>query len=169
MPQRRHHPEVSAAEIVLLVVMLAGLVGVVVPVLPGLLLIFGAGVVWAFAEGGGLERWVVVLAMGVLAALGTLAPHALSGRRTGATGVPGWVLLAGVAGSIVGFFVLPVVGALAGFPAGVFVAELARVRDPHQAWRATIEALKGMGWGIAVQFAAGVAMIAVWAVGVWAT
>ena len=78
------------------------------------------------------------------------------------------MLTAGAVGAVIGFFVVPVVGALLGGPAGIFVAELARVRDPSRAWASTLEALKGVGLGIVVQFVAGVAMIAVWAVAVLA-
>jgi len=55
-----------------------------------------------------------------------------------------------------------VIGALIGFPAGVFVAELVRHRRPGPAWRATLDALKGVGLGIAMQLTAGVVMIGVW-------
>jgi hypothetical protein len=58
---------------------------------------------------------------------------------------------------------------LIGWPAGVFVAELARHRHPGPAWASTKEALKGLGIGVAVQFVAGIAMIALWAVAVLAT
>ena len=76
------------------------------------------------------------------------------------------MLTAGAVGAVIGFFVVPVVGALLGGPTGIFVAELARVRDPSRAWASTLEALKGIGLGIVVQFVAGVAMIAVWVVAV---
>ena len=62
--------------------------------------------------GGGRDR--------VIAVLGIAAPTWLSGRRATAAGLPGWVLLAGVAGAVAGFFLIPVVGALIGWPAGVF-------------------------------------------------
>jgi uncharacterized protein YqgC (DUF456 family) len=70
---------------------------------------------------------------------------------------------------VIGFFAVPVVGALIGFPAGVFVAELLRHRHHGPAWRATWEALKSVGLGIAIQLGAGVAMIAIWSVAVFTT
>jgi len=156
----------SAAEVVLGLVMLAGLVGVVVPVLPGLILILGAGLVWIPVADPGPAGWVVVGVMAALAVAGTSATVWIGGRRAARSGVPRWVLTAGAVGAVIGFFVVPVVGALLGGPAGIFVAELARVGDPSRAWAATLEALKGVGLGILVQFVAGVAMIAVWVVGV---
>jgi len=77
--------------------------------------------------------------------------------------------VAGLVGAVIGFFVIPVVGALVGFPAGIFVAELGRVRDVRAAWRATWEAIKGLGMGIAIGFAAGIVMIGVWVFAVFTT
>jgi uncharacterized protein len=158
----------SSAEIVLGLVMLVGLVGVLVPVLPGLLLVIGAGVLWAI-DRGGVTAWTVVAVMGLIGAAGIVASNVLPARRASAAGAPAWVVLAGIAGLVIGFFAIPVVGALIGFPAGVFVAELARHRHPGPAWRATWEALKSVGLGIAIQLGAGVAMIAIWAATVVAT
>jgi uncharacterized protein YqgC (DUF456 family) len=159
---------VSPLEAVLAIVMLVGLVGVVVPVFPGLVLVAGAGLVWALQRGG-VTAWVVFGVMALVGVAGITLANVLPARRAAAGGVPGWVLAAGAAGLVVGFFVVPVVGALIGFPLGVFVAELVRRRRLGSAWAATWEALKGVGLGIAVQLAAGVVMVAVWAVAVAAT
>jgi uncharacterized protein YqgC (DUF456 family) len=159
---------VSALEAVLGLVMLAGLVGVVVPVFPGLVLVAGAGLLWALSRGGA-TAWVVFGVMAAVGVAGIAMANVLPARRAAAGGVPGWVVFAGAVGLVVGFFVIPVVGALIGFPAGVFVAELGRQRSLGSAWRATWEALKGVGLGIALQLAAGVVMIAVWALAVFAT
>jgi uncharacterized protein YqgC (DUF456 family) len=164
-----HDARVNGFEILLGLVMLVGLIGVLVPVLPGLLLIAAAAVVWALVERPGPWGWAAVAVIAVIAILGIAAPTWLSGRRATAAGLPGWVLLAGVAGAVAGFFLIPVVGALIGWPVGVFVAELVRHRHPGPAWASTKDALKGMGVGVAVQFVAGVAMIALWAAAVLAT
>lgn len=148
--------------------MLAGLVGVVVPAFPGLVLVAAAGLLWALSRGG-VTAWVVFGVMAAVGVAGIALANVLPARRAAAGGVPGWVLVAGAVGLVVGFFAIPVVGALIGFPAGVFAAELVRRRRLDTAWRATWEALKGVGLGIAVQIAAGVVMIAVWAVAVFTT
>ncbi|HEY6567907.1 MAG TPA: DUF456 domain-containing protein [Actinomycetota bacterium] len=159
----------AGLEILVLLAMLVGLVGVFVPVLPGLLLILGAGIVWALTGDVGGIGWLVVAVMAVLAALGTAVPYWLTGRRGADAGLPGWVLLAGVVGTVIGFFVIPVVGALIGGPVGIFVAELVRHRTPSIAWRSTWQAIKSLGMGIVLQFAIGVGMIGVWVGGVIAT
>lgn len=156
----------NVLEVLVLVAMIAGLLGVLIPVLPGLLLILGAGLVWAIGDGGGGVRWTVVIVLAALAVMGTAAPFVASGRRSSAAGAPGWVRVAGAVGAVVGFFVIPVVGALAGLPLGIFVAELVRLHSVTAARRSTVEALKGIGIGVSIQFVAGVAMIAVWGIGV---
>jgi uncharacterized protein YqgC (DUF456 family) len=156
----------SSVEIVLGLVMLVGLVGVIVPVLPGLLLMIAAGVLWAIDRGGAMA-WSVAIVMAAIGIAGMVASSVLPARRTASSGAPAWVVVAGIVGMVIGFFAVPVVGALIGFPAGVFVAELVRHRHAAPAWRATWEALKSVGLGIAIQLGAGVAMIAIWAVAVF--
>jgi len=151
----------SGLEVVLAIVMLVGLVGIVVPALPGLLLIAAAGLAWALADPSPL-RWVVLLVLGVIAAGATVAAAVLPARRASAAGAPRAALAAGAVGMVAGFFLIPVVGALVGFPAGIFVAELLRLRDIRAARATTAATLRGVGIGIAIQLAAGVAMIGVW-------
>jgi uncharacterized protein YqgC (DUF456 family) len=158
----------SSTEAVLGVLMIVGLVGVVVPVFPGLIVVAGAGLVWA-VQRGDPAGWIVVVMMAAIGVAGIVASSVMPARRTSSAGAPGWVIAAGAAGLVIGFFVVPVVGALIGFPAGVFVAELVRQRHPAPAWRATWVALKGVGLGIAIQLAAGVVMIGIWVVTVLAT
>ena len=151
----------SAFEALLALLMLVGLVGVLVPVLPGLLLIAGAGVAWALADPQP-ARWAIAVAMVALAVAGTATAAILPARRAAAAGAPGSALVAGAVGMILGFFLVPVVGALVGFPAGIFLAERVRLRDGRAARATTIATLKGAALGIGIQLVAGVAMIAIW-------
>ena len=151
----------SGFEVLLVLVMLAGLVGVVVPVLPGLLVIAGAGVAWALADPSSL-RWAVAVALGGIAAAAIVAAVVVPARRASAAGAPRRALAAGAAGMVLGFFLIPVVGALVGFPAGIFAAEVGRLHDARAARATTIATLRGVGVGIAIQLAAGVAMIGIW-------
>ena len=104
-----------------------GLVGVVVPALPGLLLVVAGIAVWAVPRGDAVGWTVLGVAVAVVA-VGTVAKYALPGSRLRAAGVPGRTLLAGGVLGIVGFFVVPVVGLVLGFVLGVYLAELARRR-----------------------------------------
>lgn len=149
--------------------MAAGLVGVLVPVIPGLLLVWAAGLWWTVADGGGPARWVVLGLLTALLVLGTVAKYVLPARSAAARGAPATTLLAGAAGAVVGFFVIPVVGVLVGGVAGIYSAELARLRDGGRAWAATRAALLAIGLGVLVELTAGVLMIGTWLLGVLVT
>lgn len=153
-------------EVVAGLVMVVGLIGVVVPVLPGLLLVWLACVGWAVLDGGGAVRWFTVVVVGLTAVVGYVVSSVVPSRRTADAGVPDWVVLAGVAGMVVGFFVVPVVGAVVGGLLAVWLAELSRTRDARAAWAVTLEAVKGFGIGVAIQFVAGLTMVAQWLIGV---
>jgi len=155
-----------AFDVLIAVAMLVGLVGTVLPVVPGLVLIMGAAVAWAIWGGAGAPGWVVALVIVGVGAAGVAAAYVIPARRTSAAGAPGWVLVVGAAGVVVGFFVIPVVGALVGGPIAIFAAELVRLRDLGEAWRSTGEALKGVGIAIGIQLAAGVVMIGLWVIAV---
>lgn len=156
-----------AADVAAGAVMLLGLVGTILPFLPGIPLIIAAALVWAAVTGAGAGGWVAVAIVILIGLAGMLVGTLIPARTTAAAGAPRWVLGVGALGVVVGFFAIPVVGALVGGPAAVFLAELVRLRDGTQATRATWAALQGMGLGIAIQFSAAVAMIAVWAVAVF--
>lgn len=148
--------------------MLVGLVGVLLPLVPGTALVLGAGVLWAVLDGGGGARWTVVALMAALLVAGIALKYALPGKRL-AGGLPRTTLLAGAVGAVAGFFVVPVVGLLVGGVAGVYVAEQARLREPAAAWRSTVEVLRAVGLGMLAELSAGVLMVAVWGAGVLAT
>jgi uncharacterized protein len=156
-------------EVLAALVIVVGLAGTVVPVLPGLLLVWGGIAGWALLDGGGWIRWVVVVVAGAVAVAGYVLATLVPGRRASDAGAPDWVLLAGAVGMVVGFFVIPVVGAIVGGVGGVLVAEYARTRELRSAWRVTLETLKGFGIGAALQLFAGLVMTGVWLAGVAVT
>jgi uncharacterized protein YqgC (DUF456 family) len=156
----------SAFEVLIAVAMLVGLAGTVLPMLPGLMLIMGAAVVWAVGGDAGVLGWGVAVVIVGIGAAGIAGTYIVPARRTSAAGVPGWVLLVGAAGVVAGFFLIPVAGALVGGPIAILAAEFVRLRDLGKAWRSTEEALKGVGIGIGIQLAAGVVMVGLWLVAV---
>ena len=154
-------------ELVVAAVMLVGVVGLFVPVMPGLLLMWGAALVWVLVDGGGLLRWVALVIITLLAVVGTAAATWMSGRSASGVGAPWWVLVLGVVGMIVGFFTIPVFGLIVGGVAAIWLGELVRLGNPRRAWDTTWVAIQGYGLGTAVQLAAGVAILLVWLVAVW--
>jgi hypothetical protein len=144
--------------------MVVGLAGTVVPMLPGLPVIWVAGLVWALSSDGAV-RWVVLAVLTLLLVVGTVAHYVLPARSLGGR-APRSTLLFGVLGAIVGMFVIPVFGFLVGGVVGVYVAEARRTRDRREAWASTRRVLVAFGIGMAVEVGAGVLMVLTWLGGV---
>nr|WP_209044120.1 DUF456 domain-containing protein [Brevibacterium marinum] len=130
---------------------LVGCLGIILPVLPGSILI-GIGVlVWAIVIGGPMA-WIVFAIDAVFVAAGMSASLVLTGRRLKDMEVPNKsVLLGGILG-IVGFFVIPVLGLPIGFIAGLYLAEYLRIKEAKEAWDSSWESLKAIGIGVAIEF-----------------
>lgn len=145
--------------------MAVGLVGVLVPVVPGLLLI-GAAALWWAVLGDGAGPWVVFGVIVVVLAVGTVAKYVLPSRTLKQAGAPASTLVLGAVGGIVGFFVIPVLGVLIGAVAGIFAGELRRLSDSRAAGRSTLATLKAVGIGLVIELLAGVVAVAIWFVSV---
>jgi uncharacterized protein len=138
-----------------------GLAGVIVPVLPGALLSLAAILVWAIVVNSA-EGWVV---FGIaLVAIGStqILKYVLPGRSMKRAGVPNRTTLVGALLSIVGFFVIPIVGMPVGFVLGVFLSEFQRLREPRPAWDSTVAALKATGWSMAIELAGALLAAGTW-------
>jgi len=144
---------VTLVDFLALLAVAVGLVGIVVPMLPGTLLILGTILVWAIVTADTVG-WVVFAVATTILVSGTVVKYALPGRRMKTNGVPTSTLLVGAVAGIVGFFVIPVVGLPVGFAAGVYAAEVQRVgRD--LAWGSTVAALKAVGLSLLIEATAG--------------
>jgi uncharacterized protein YqgC (DUF456 family) len=139
----------------------AGIVGVVVPVLPGAALAWAAIGVWAVAVGSA-TAWAVLAVATLLIGGAQLVKLLVPGRRLRDAGVPRRSIAAGLLLAAVGFFVVPVVGFFVGFPLGVYVEERRRLGRHAHAWQSTREALRAMGLSIAIELAATVLAAGVW-------
>ncbi|MDT5098614.1 MAG: uncharacterized protein QOC76_2351 [Mycobacterium sp.] len=159
----------STGGIVLVALVIAvGLIGIVVPLLPGILLVYAAILVWALVEHN-VTSWVTLAVVTVLIGATTLTKYMWPMKRMRAADVGTLTLLAGAVLGIVGFFVIPVVGLVIGFVLGVYLAELANRRDQRIAWVATKHALKGVALSVGVELAGGLLATMAWVFGVYLT
>jgi uncharacterized protein YqgC (DUF456 family) len=142
-----------------------GMVGILVPLLPGTLLVWAAIAVWAVVERS-TESWLVLGVVTALLGTGILVKYLWPARRMRAADVSGRTLAGGAVLGIVGFFVIPVAGLLVGFVLGVYLAELIQRRDQRRAWAATVHAVKGVALSVGVELVAAVLATGVWAVAV---
>ena len=149
-------------------VIFVGLVGIVVPLLPGTMLVFAAIAVWAVAEHN-VTSWVTLGVVAALLAVSTLIKYLWPARRMRAADVSTWSLVAGAVLGIVGFFVIPVLGLLIGFVLGIYLTELAKRHDQRVAWTSTKHALKGVALSVGIELCGALLATAVWAAGVYLT
>lgn len=154
----------SSTEIVVAVLLVVGIVGVIVPVLPGTVLIVAGVLLWA-VDVNTSTGWLVFAVATTFVVLGTIVKYVVPGRRLKAAGVPRSTLVAGGVLGVVGFFVIPVIGIFIGFVLGIYAAERRRL-GARAAGPATKHALKAVGVSILIELAAALLATATWVVGV---
>lgn len=153
----------GGGEFLLGALMVVGLVGIIVPVLPGLVVIGGVAVFWAF-EVGTWQAWAVVALMVLIMGTGTFVKYQIPGRELSKSQVSARTWVLATVAAVVGFFVVPVVGLALGFVLGVYVGERLDRGSHDPAWASTRRLLTGIGKGMAVEFVAGASAILVWAI-----
>jgi uncharacterized protein YqgC (DUF456 family) len=143
------------------IAILAGLLGVLLPVVPGLLLSWGAVLVWALVERTA-AAWTVLAVATVLLAASQVVKYLVPGRRLRSAGVPWGTMAAGGVLAVVGFFLVPVVGAPIGFVGGIYLAERVRLRNHAAAWPSTVRALQAVGLSVLIELTAGLLIAGAW-------
>ena len=138
-----------------------GLVGIVVAALPGLILVWGAVLVWALVEKTTVA-WVVLGVATALLIFGQIGKYLVPGRRLREAGVPRRSLVIGGLLSIVGFFLIPIVGFIIGFVVGVYLSERQRLMSHELAWPSTRKALSAAGLSILIELACGLLIAGTW-------
>jgi len=157
----------TALVVLVAIVMVIGVGGTVLPILPGLWLIWAAALVYGLFDGFGVVGWATMALITGLAVAGTASGLYLPQRKAAAIGVPWWGQLTALVCAVAGFFIVPVVGAPLGFVVGILLVTLARERHFQGALAATWATLKSMLMASGLQFAVGLAMVAVWVLWVW--
>jgi uncharacterized protein YqgC (DUF456 family) len=144
-------------------IILVGLIGTVLPILPGAPLIFVGAFLYALVEGFQAVGWPTLVVLGVLALLATTADLWASsvGARMG--GASGWSVVFGLLGGFVGLLVFSLPGAILGALAAVILTEIVHQDD----WRQALKAGTGwiVGWLLStfLQVAIGLIMVAIFA------
>lgn len=147
---------------IVVVAFIIGMIGIVVPLLPGILLIWGAILFYAAAIDNFtvISPWLFALMTMIALVAGTadIWLPLLGAKRSGASVK---TLLLGVVGAIVGTFVIPVpiLGTLGGYALGILFGEYLRLRDWREALRATVGGVVGWGLGTALQLVGGLLII----------
>ncbi|MEW5939324.1 MAG: DUF456 domain-containing protein [Chloroflexota bacterium] len=153
-----------------LFVMLLGLVGLIVPVFPGITVIWLATLVYALVQSAGDRMtgwdWFLFALVTLLMIGGNIADNLIIASKMRGHEIP-WrtILLCYAVGIIVSLFATPLIGLVAS-PLALLGMEYARFHD----WKKALESGRAflIGWGasFAARFAIGGVMIVFWAL--WA-
>jgi uncharacterized protein YqgC (DUF456 family) len=152
--------------VLIILTMLIGLFGLVIPIFPGNVVMWLAALVYGMVFGFGKLGGILFAIITVLMLVATAADNLLMGAKAREKGAAwGSIILALVAG-VIGTFVFPPIGGLIAAPLVLYVMELQRLGNSDEAMT-VVKALL-IGWGLAfiVRFGLGVVMLSLW--GIWA-
>ncbi|MDH4118418.1 MAG: DUF456 domain-containing protein [Acidimicrobiia bacterium] len=144
------------------ITILVGVAGTLVPVIPGLFLVWGVMALYGVLTGFGPAGWTAMALASVLVGLGLYLNVRIPQRAASGTGLSIAGQLLAVALAVVGFFAIPIVGAGVGFALGVYLIRLRSTKDSSEAWASTKTTLMSMLRASAAQALCGLGMFAVW-------
>lgn len=154
-----------------LFVLIVGLLGLIVPVFPGLTVMWLGTLAYALIQNaaGNMNNWKWLLfgLITVLMIIGNIADNIIIARKMRDKYVP-WssIFWAFTAGIIASLFFTPLIGLVAA-PAGLFLAESARLRNRNAAIDSTKAYMIGWGWAFGARFLIGSVMIGFWMLWAW--
>lgn len=150
---------IQTASIILLIL---GILGTFLPVLPGLLLSLCGLLIYKFGTDTPLSMAYIWI-FGFLTAVSVVLNYVIPAKTNRKYGGTRWGSIGSVIGTLVGMFFIPLpFGFLIGMFAGVFIGELLHdVSDKKKAWNSTKGAFIGFLYGTAFNFIVGLAMFLV--------
>ena len=155
-------------EILTLTFMLFGLFGLIIPIMPGLVIIWVAALGYGIAAGFGTLGWIMFAIITLLMIAGSFIDNVLMGTQARQSGASWVSIAAALVFGLAGNFVLPVIGGLIAALLALFIAEWIRRKN----WRESLKSVGGMAWGCGwafmIRFIMGVVMIGLWLIWAWA-
>ena len=148
--------------LVSILLLLVGILGTFLPVLPGLLLSLCGLLIYKFGTESSLSMvyiWIFVF----LTLLSIILNYVIPARTNRKYGGTRWGSVGSIIGTILGMFFIPLpFGFLIGMFLGVFVGELLHdANDKKKAWNSTKGAFIGFLYGTGFNFMVGLAMFLV--------
>ena len=158
-------------ETLTLFALIVGLLGLVVPIFPGLVIMWLGTLVYAILQNaaGNMSgwKWVIFGIITLLMITGSIADNIIIARKMRDKYVP-WssILFAFGASLVASLFLTPLIG-LAAAPVGLYLAESRRLKNNEAAIESTKAYMVGWGWAFGARFAIGLVMIGFWMIWAW--
>ena len=158
-------------EIFTLLALIVGLLGLIVPVFPGLVIMWLGTLVYAIIQSaaGNMTgwKWLLFGVITVLMITGSIVDNIIIARKMRDKYIP-WssILWAFAAGIVASLFFTPLIGLVAA-PVGLFLAESSRLKNRDAAIDSTKAYMIGWGWAFGARFLIGLVMIGFWMIWAW--
>jgi uncharacterized protein len=150
-------------------VMVISLFGLLIPVYPGLTVIWAASLVYGILVGFkalGWVAWVVFVVITLLMLFGNVIDNIITNKKAYDSGASIWSVIVSMIAGVIGAIIWTPIGGLLVAPLALFLAEYYRLRDWRKALTSTRGWLVGLGWSFIIRFLTGMAMIGLWLI--WA-
>jgi uncharacterized protein len=146
--------------------MLIGLFLTLIPMVPGVVIIWLAALIYGIISGFNLFGVIMFIVITLLMIASVILDEVLMGAGARKGGASWWTVIAAIIAGILGTLLFPPFGGLIAAPLAVLLIEYWRGKDLQKAG----SAIKGLaiGWGLsyAAKFVIGIVMISFW--GFWA-
>lgn len=149
----------EASEWLLIIFLLIGLGGTLLPMVPGLGLMLISLVVYSFYDDWSTFPVWYVLIVGFVAGFGMVIDNLASALGAKKFGVSKQGFWGALAGGVLGGLIFQIIGLIIGAIIGTVVMELYQQRTLHQSLTAATGVLVGTAAGMALQFALGLVIV----------
>lgn len=146
--------------------MLVGLIGLIIPIFPGITVIWLAALIYGIVTGFDILGIIMFLLISLGLLAGVSVDNILMGAGARQGGASWWTVGIGIVAGLAGTILLPPLGGFIAAPAAVFLVEFWRNKEWRSAWRATRGLALGWGLSFLVRVGIGALMIALWLI--WA-
>ena len=160
-----------ALETLTLFALFVGLAGLIIPVFPGLTIMWFATFVYALIQNSTGEMtgwdWALFAFITLLMIGGNIADNLIIAAKMRDHFIP-WssILIAFGVGIVVSIFLTPLIGLVAA-PAALFLAENRRLKNRDEALKSTRAYMIGWGWAFGTRFIIGTTIIGSWMLWAW--
>ncbi|MDO5727338.1 MAG: DUF456 family protein [Bowdeniella nasicola] len=142
---------------------LVGIIGAIIQVYPGFAITAIVIAIWGATVKG---SWGLTILAGAIIALiaVSIGKYVLAYRQLTRQAVERSTIIMGAVGAAIGFYLLPVIGMVVGFPIGIYLAAWRKTGNSATARRQTVIAVKTVGISILVELGVTLALATWWVI-----
>jgi hypothetical protein len=152
----------AVLQVIILGVMFFGLVSLLIPLIPGIIIIWLAALVYGILAGFGLAGIIIFVLLTIMMLGSIFLDEVIIGASAKAQGASWLAVAVATVAGVIGTFLLPPFGGLLGAVIGIFLVEMIRVKDVRTAIRSTKGVAIGCGGAVLAKMALGATMIGFW-------